>query len=87
MLWLVVMLIIAVAWDTNRRIQKVNERVEKVIEHLSGLRQYLYEIDPQFDDERRANVGDYHADQKWRELLAQKKESGRRTLETTFARD
>lgn len=85
MLWLIAILVIAVHWDTNRRIQKVHDRLDKALEELGGLRRYLYEIDPQFDDERRANVGDYHADLKWRELVATKKESGRRTLDTGFS--
>lgn len=85
MIWVVALLIVAVGWDINTRIQKLQDRVDKVLEHLGGLRQYLYEIDPQFDDERAANVGDFFADQKWHELLEKKKERGQRTLETPFA--
>ena len=39
-------------WYLNTRLQAVHRKVDLVPDNFGGLRDYLYENDPQFDDER-----------------------------------
>ena len=47
-----VVLWFAHGWYLNNRLLQVHEKLDQVLEQFNGLRNYLYEIDPQFDDER-----------------------------------
>ena len=39
-------------WYLNLRLQSVHKKLDNVLDAFDGLRDYLYEIDPQFDEER-----------------------------------
>lgn len=83
-------------WYLNDRLRRVHVKLDKVLENFDGLREYLYEIDPQFDDEREildelheslqkkslTFAGINHA-----ELTKAKKEQGKRTLSSPFYTD
>lgn len=49
-----VLLWFAHGWYLNTRLERVHAKLDAVLEDFGGLRKYLYEIDPQFDDEREA---------------------------------
>ncbi|WP_035057488.1 hypothetical protein [Andreprevotia chitinilytica] len=42
----------AQGWYLNLQLKAVHEKLDLTLEAFDGLRDYLYEIDPQFDDER-----------------------------------
>jgi hypothetical protein len=76
-------------WYLNLRLQKVHDKLDLVLESFNGLRDYLYEIDPQFDDERvnrEAFESGAHtfAGMDDHDLLKRKSELGQRTLSTSF---
>ena len=76
-------------WHLNQRLQKVHQKLDLVLENFNGLRNYLYEIDPQFDDERRASEAfesDAHSFAGKDELDLRKRKAalGKRTLNSTF---
>jgi len=79
----------AVIWNINDRLRSANRKLDLVLEQFDGLRHYLYEIDPQFDDERKAfallDDGDIFAGADCMQIERDKETSGRRTLNTTFA--
>lgn len=78
-------------WYLNERLKHVHKKLDHVIEALDGLRDYLYEIDPQFDDERQL-LEDLHesldsgsvsfSGMNHMELLKKKEREGKRTLNT-----
>ena len=74
----------------NMQLKQVNARIDLVLEDLDGLRAYLYEIDPQFDEERRlltdlfSETGSAFSGMHHSELTTEKKEGGYRTLNSTF---
>ena len=76
-------------WYLNERLKHVHRKLDLVLENFDGLRQYLYEIDPQFNDERQAREA-FETKQSMFSgadeisLLKQKKAAGQRTLNTTF---
>jgi hypothetical protein len=82
-------------WYLNQRLKHVHEKLELVLEAFDGLRDYLYEIDPQFNDERQL-LDDLHesldtgsmsfSGMNQMELIKKKKEAGKRTLNTPFVR-
>ena len=81
----------AIGWYLNDRLAKVHERLDALFEQFNGLREYLYEIDPQFDEERRLLTGLFSdepgtmfAGMEHMELEKEKKEQGFRTLNTHF---
>ena len=83
----------AVSWYLNGRLALVHKRLDQIDQQFEGLRQYLYEIDPQFDDERGSSerLNDVlerdvfsFAGLHDMELLQRKKAEGRRTLNTIF---
>lgn len=39
-------------WSLTRRLRRIEDAQARTLRALDGLRSYLYEIDPQFDDER-----------------------------------
>jgi hypothetical protein len=69
----------------NLLVGELNKKLDTILDRFDGLRTYLYEIDPQFDDERQALgaffsnsstfAGKDHID-----LLKRKRELGKRTL-------
>lgn len=78
-------------WYLNARLKLVHEKLDRVLETFDGLRDYLYEIDPQFDDEREArsafeNNESMYAGMNDMELIRQKKNEGKRTLNTPLIR-
>jgi len=78
-------------WYLNERLKHVHGKLAVVLEAFDGLRDYLYEIDPQFDDEREnrrafENDGSMFAGMNDMELIRRKKQEGRRTLNTSFVR-
>jgi hypothetical protein len=65
------------------------------LDQFNGLREYLYEIDPQFDDERESrdrfaeqmsvpDSSDIFAGMNDMDLIREKENSGRRALNTPF---
>lgn len=98
--WVVILTAIAlwfaIGWYLNEQLKSVHAKLDAALDQFNGLREYLYEIDPQFDDERESNerFGAHMADQESKdtlsgmddmELLRQKKEAGKRTLNTPFS--
>lgn len=80
-------------WYLNTRLQHVHAKLDRILECFDGLREYLYEKDPQFDDER-ALLSDLHeslengsisfAGKNHLDLTKEKKRAGKRTLNTPF---
>jgi hypothetical protein len=87
-----VVLWFAHGWYLNERLKLVHQKLELVLNDLNGLRIYLYEIDPQFDDERksaddfanRETTGDMFAGMNDVQLQVEKEKTGKRTLDTRF---
>ena len=76
-------------WYLNERLKRVHEKLDRVLEAFDGLRNYLYEIDPQFDDERESqrafeNNESMFSGMNDLELIRRKEEEGKRTLNTPF---
>jgi hypothetical protein len=97
MLVLVVcMLMVCVMWvkallrsKVNAAHQDILQQIAMLNEGLEGLRKYLYEIDPQFDDERHAFGMMEHYDNPsvhaaYEALLVSKETVGKRLLATKF---
>lgn len=87
---------VAIGWYMNERLKSVHVKLDAVLDQLNGLREYLYEIDPQFNDERESNerFGAHMADPNSSDILAgmddmellkHKKAEGKRTLNTPFS--
>ena len=80
-------------WYLNTRLARVHAKLDTLLECVDGLREYLYEIDPQFDDERQF-LSELHESVEKKtfsfsgmnhmELIRQKEGAGKRTLNTTF---
>ena len=80
-------------WYLNEKLADVHKKLDLILETFDGLRSYLYEIDPQFSDERAASeefesnfengtpsfAGMYEL-----ELLQKKRNKGKRTLNSPF---
>jgi hypothetical protein len=88
-----VVLWFAQGWYLNTRLERVHKKLDVILEQFNGLRQYLYEKDPQFDDEREllAELNESletkavsFAGMNHMELTKRKKEQGRRTLNLPF---
>lgn len=88
-----VVLWFAHGWYLNTKLLLVHEKLDQVLEQFNGLRNYLYEIDPQFDDERETRkllddsdddlAGGFAAmDDCF--LIREKEQQGKRTLNTRF---
>lgn len=88
LMWVAVVLWFAHGTYLNIKLREVHGRLDVILENFNGLREYLYEIDPQFQDERdtRAAVrrGDFLSGKDDMDLLREKRESGKRTLLTPF---
>lgn len=86
--WVVLLAVLAVGWVMNEREKALNRRFDRIDEQLNGLRVYLYEIDPQFDDERNMaqamDEGDAFDAGAHHHFMQQQQAEGKRTLNTTF---
>lgn len=82
-------------WYLNERLKSVHAKLDFVLDQFNGLRKYLYEIDPQFDDERESrdrsekhmsapDNNDVFAGMNDMELIREKEKAGKRTLDTLF---
>lgn len=89
-IWTAVALWFAIGWYMNTKLQDVHKKLDRITSYLDGLREYLYEIDPQFDDERNAILrfnnreDDPFAGADLLELIKRKESAGKRNLETPF---
>lgn len=81
-------------WYLNERLKIVHQKMDRMLEQFDGLRRYLYEIDPQFNDERgaleefdtaRSDFAAGFAAMDHIEIRKRKESEGRRTLNTPFA--
>lgn len=88
-----VVLWVANGWYLNERLNVVHRKLDRVLEQFDGLRRYLYEIDPQFDDERALREAFEEGEARGAfpldamhlsELRARKREQGRRNLNSPF---
>lgn len=78
-----------IAWHINVKFSELNGRIDLLLENFNGLREYLYEIDPQFDDERELAKAFQDEESMFAgmddlELQLRKREEGKRTLNSTF---
>lgn len=82
-------------WYLNERLKNVHEKLDRVLDTFDGLRDYLYEIDPQFNDERQLledlresldNGSVSFSGVNHMELIEKKKQAGKRTLDIPFIR-
>lgn len=82
-------------WYLNERLKSGHKKLDILLDQFNGLREYLYEIDPQFDDERGSrerfeehmsdpSKGDMLSGMDDMKLIREKNEAGKRTLNTTF---
>jgi hypothetical protein len=83
----------AQGWYLNTRLERVHAKLDRALECFDGLRDYLYEIDPQFDEERRLlseldmslnSEKTSFAGLNHMELIRKKEAAGKRTLNTPF---
>src|SRR5438034_2471157 len=81
----------AQGWYLNTRLERVHKKLDLVLECFDGLRTYLYEIDPQFEEERNLEADLHESVQagsmsfsgmSHMELLRKKEKAGKRTLKT-----
>lgn len=84
-----IVLWLAHGWYLNERLRAVHDKLDRLLERFNGLREYLYEIDPQFDDERASRAAFENGDSVFAgmndmELLRNKKQAGKRILTTGF---
>jgi hypothetical protein len=82
---------LATGWYLNERLKLVHAKLDRIFENFDGLRQYLYEIDPQFNEERQLLQGLFTDEpettfdgMELMELEKKKKEDGYRTLSSHF---
>lgn len=78
-------------WYLNEQLRRVHEKLDRVFENFNGLQEYLYEIDPQFDDERQSRKAfeeneSMFAGANDMELIRRKEKEGKRTLNTPLVR-
>ena len=81
----------AYGWYLNERLKYVHQKLDRVLDAFDGLRDYLYEIDPQFDDERQSHMAFENDESMFAgmndlELIRRKEQDGKRTLNTPFIR-
>lgn len=82
-------LVIAQGAYLGIRLKRAHQKIDRLLSAFEGLREYLYEIDPQFDDERKSSQDfEYNesvfAGSTDTALQRRKKQQGRRTLNTPF---
>jgi hypothetical protein len=74
----------------REKLAKADHKLDVVLDRFEGLRLYLYEIDPQFDDERASDARVWAEDAHPLDmaedaaLLTRKKNEGRRMLNSPF---
>lgn len=78
-------------WYLNERLKYVHAKLDRLMLNFEGLRQYLYEIDPQFEDERHSDAdlasgSSIFAGMNDLELITRKEKQGKRTLNTPLFR-
>lgn len=78
-------------WYLNERLKYVHKKLDHILDTFDGLRDYLYEIDPQFNDERQSRMAfendeSMFAGMNDMELIRKKEQDGKRTLNTPFIR-
>jgi len=71
----------------SRKLNDIDRKLDRTLESFDGLRHYLYEIDPQFDDERESQRAFDAGDSMFSgmddlQLVRAKEASGKRTLNT-----
>lgn len=82
-------------WYLNERLKSIHAKLDSVLNQFNGLCEYLYEIDQQFDDERKSSErfaehmsaldsNDMFAGMNEMELIREKEKTGKRTLNTPF---
>jgi hypothetical protein len=80
-------------WYLNSRLARLHAKLDRLIDGMEGLRLYLYEIDPQFDEERRLREEIAEgvrtgaaplSGMALTELVKRRTAAGRRTLDTPF---
>lgn len=81
----------AYGWHLNERLRRVHEKLDVILNNFNGLQEYLYEIDPQFDEERQSreafeNNESLFSGMNDMELRRKKEKEGKRTLNTSFVR-
>ena len=86
---------IALGFQINSKFQKLearlDERNSKDFDRFEGLRRYLYEIDPQFEEELVFEKKLWNSDEDpfsgsiLHKIQEEKKERGDRTLDTSFS--
>ena len=78
----------------NIQLKEIHSKSDRILDQLNGLREYLYEIDPQFDEERTLTRGLFESVESssfsfdgisLHELEAAKRERGERTLNSGFS--
>ena len=84
-----VVLWFAQGYYLNERLRDVHKKLDSVLDEFNGLREYLYEIDPQFDDERASDEavckGEFLSGMDDMNLLDRKRAAGKRTLNTPLS--
>lgn len=78
-------------WYLNERLKRVHEKLDRTLDAFDGLRDYLYEIDSQFDDERESRRAFENDESTFAgvndiELIRKKEQEGKRTLNSLFVR-
>lgn len=94
-LWVLLLVIVALGTYSlylGLRLKRAHQKLDRLLSAMDGLREYLYEIDPQFDDERKSNQDfEYNesifAGTQDTALQRRKKQQGRRTLNTPFEKN
>jgi hypothetical protein len=90
LLGLVIVLVLQ-TFALSKRLDEAHKKIDLALKNFIGLRNYLYEIDPQFDDERQSNADTDDFDSNPMaavddmNLIDSKEAAGRRTLHTPFA--
>lgn len=91
----IIALLLSYIWYLDKRLNEVNVKLNWISANFHGLREYLYEIDPQFDDERESehrfqthmankDSSDFMSGMYDSELIESKEKAGKRTLNTPF---
>jgi hypothetical protein len=91
----VIALWFANGWYLNEKLRAVHKKLDWLSENFNGLREYLYEIDPQFNYERESRDqfnehmaapegGNMFAGMNDMELIREKERMWKRTLNTPF---
>lgn len=88
----VAILWMALGWYLKSKLDSAHRKLDRTLAAFDGLRKYLYEKDPQFDDERHlldhlASRTALDGGASHLELVERKKQHSKRTLNTSFNDD